>query len=188
MIGLLILCAAVFTGIGIYHLSCALIDVPTARTSKTMMRAKKQTGTGEEKLFDVYVSKLAVGLSHFVKLDPVKKNRLQTTDVYKRQVPIIPAFCFLEAVMGFLFGGLLLLIAAMVSNNGIGGGDIKLAALLGILYGPYGVLFILTAASLSALAFQALERFFYYRKLTSLPFAPFLFLGSIMAVSLQCRF
>ena len=74
-------------------------------------------------------------------------------------VPIIPAFCFLEAVMGFLFGGLLLLIAAMVSNNGIGGGDIKLAALLGILYGPYGVLFILTAASLSALAFQALERF-----------------------------
>lgn len=103
-------------------------------------------------------------------------------------VPIIPAFCFLEAVMGFLFGGLLLLIAAMVSNNGIGGGDIKLAALLGILYGPYGVLFILTAASLSALAFQALERFFYYRKLTSLPFAPFLFLGSMMAVSLQCRF
>ena len=103
-------------------------------------------------------------------------------------VPIIPAFWFLEAVMGFLFGGLLLLIAAMVSNNGIGGGDIKLAALLGILYGPYGVLFILTAASLSALAFQALERFFYYRKLTSLPFAPFLFLGSIMAVSLQCRF
>ena len=103
-------------------------------------------------------------------------------------VPIIPAFCFLEAVMGFLFGGLLLLIAAMVSNNGIGGGDIKLAALLGILYGPYGVLFILTAASLSALAFQALERFFYYRKLTYLPFAPFLFLGSIMAVSLQCRF
>ena len=103
-------------------------------------------------------------------------------------VPIIPAFCFLEAVMGFLFGGLLLLIAAMVSNNGIGGGDIKLAALLGILYGPYGVLFILTAASSSALAFQALERFFYYRKLTSLPFAPFLFLGSIMAVSLQCRF
>lgn len=79
MIGLLNLCAAVFTGIGIYHLSCALIDVPTARTSKTMMRAKKQTGTGEEKLFDVYVSKLAVGLSHFVKLDPVKKNRLQTT-------------------------------------------------------------------------------------------------------------
>ena len=113
---------------------------------------------------------------------------LLSIPVHLSTVPIIPAFCFLEAVMGFLFGGLLLLIAAMVSNNGIGGGDIKLAALLGILYGPYGVLFILTAASLSALAFQALERFFYYRKLTSLPFAPFLFLGSIMAVSLQCRF
>ena len=50
-------------------------------------------------------------------------------------VPIIPAFCFLEAVMGFLFGGLLLLIAAMVSNNGIGGGDIKLLFLTGLFLG-----------------------------------------------------
>lgn len=81
----------------------------------------------------------------------------------------------------------MLLLAAMLSNNGVGGGDIKLAALLGILYGPYGVLFILAAASLSVLAFHALERYFYCRKTLSLPFAPFLFLGSLMAVYLQCR-
>ena len=128
MIGLLILCAAVFTGIGIYHLSCALIDVPTARTSKTMMRAKKQTGTGEEKLFDVYVSKLAVGLSRFVKLDPVKKNRLQTTlaiagihltpESYTLKayitalavaLPALPCFTFMP-----LFGFLLLGLAVMM--------------------------------------------------------------------------
>lgn len=101
--------------------------------------------------------------------------------------PIFPLFCICEAVLGFLFGGLLLLLAAMLSNNGVGGGDIKLAALLGILYGPYGVLFILAAASLSVLAFHALERYFYCRKTLSLPFAPFLFLGSLMAVYLQCR-
>ena len=128
MIGLLILCAAVFTGIGIYHLACALIDVPTARTSKTMMRAKKQTGTGEEKLFDVYVSKLAVGLSRFVKLGPVKKNRLQTTlaiagihltpESYTLKayitalavaLPALPCFTFMP-----LFGFLLLGLAVMM--------------------------------------------------------------------------
>ena len=37
--------------------------------------------------------------------------------------------------MGFLFGGLLLLIAAMVSNNGIGGGDIKLLFVTGLYLG-----------------------------------------------------
>ena len=93
---------------------------------------------------------------------------------------------------GVAVGGGVLLLALLMEKllrrDAMGGGDIKLAALLEILYGPYGVLFILTAASLSALAFQALERFFYYRKWNTLPFAPFLFLGSIMAVSLQCRF
>ena len=40
MTGLLILIAAVFTGIGCYHLSCAFVDVPTAQTSRMMMLAK----------------------------------------------------------------------------------------------------------------------------------------------------
>lgn len=48
----------------------------------------------------------------------------------------------------------------MVSNNGIGGGDIKLAALLGILYGPHGVLFILAARIITHWPFQALGRLF----------------------------
>ena len=112
---------------------------------------------------------------------------LLSIPVNLQTVPLFPLFCVFESVLGFLFGGLLLLLTAMLSNNGVGGGDIKLAALLGILYGPYGVLFILTAASLSVLAFHALERYFYCRKSLSLPFAPFLFLGSLMTVYLQCR-
>ena len=50
MTGLLILFAAVFAGIGCYHLSCAFVDVPTAQTSRMMMLARKQTGTSNEKL------------------------------------------------------------------------------------------------------------------------------------------
>ncbi len=79
MTGFLILTAAVLTGIGFYHLSCALVDVPTAKTSKLMMRVKKQTGSGEEKLFDVYVTRLAGHLSRFLSLDPIKRDRLAAT-------------------------------------------------------------------------------------------------------------
>ena len=116
-------------------------------------------------------------------------------DLIKRIVPnwiclwiaFISIIGFIPVKLLGIFIALPFLVAAIFCG-GMGGGDIKLAALLGILYGPYGVLFILAAASLSALAFQALERFFYYRKWNTLPFAPFLFLGSIIAVSLQCRF
>ena len=37
MTGLLILIAAVFTGFGCYHLTCAFVDVPTAKTSSCLL-------------------------------------------------------------------------------------------------------------------------------------------------------
>lgn len=79
MTGLLILIAAVFTGFGCYHLTCAFVDVPTAKTSRMMMLARKQTGTGEEKLFDVYLTKIAEKLSFLLRLDPIKRTRLELT-------------------------------------------------------------------------------------------------------------
>lgn len=79
MTGLLILFASVMTGLGVYHLSCAFIDVPTARTSRMMMLARKQTGTSDEKLFEVYLTKAADKLSPLLHLDPIKRNRLSLT-------------------------------------------------------------------------------------------------------------
>ena len=79
MTQLLILLAAVFTGIGCYNLSCAFVDVPTAKTSKMMMLARKQTGTGEEKLFDVYLTRIAEKLSFLLRLDPIKRAKLELT-------------------------------------------------------------------------------------------------------------
>lgn len=58
--------------------------------------------------------------------------------------------------MGFLNGGLILLAAAWITHGGIGGGDIKLAALLGLLFGTRGVCLILFIAAISALAFVLL--------------------------------
>ena len=74
MTGLLILLAAALAGTGCYNLSCAFVDVPTAQTSRMMMRARKQTGTSNEKLSDVYLTKIAGKLAPLLKLDPIKKD------------------------------------------------------------------------------------------------------------------
>ena len=79
MITLLILLASVLTGIAIYNLSCAFVDVPTAATSKMMLLAKKQTGTSDDKLFHVYVTKISEKLSPLIRLDPIKRSKLELT-------------------------------------------------------------------------------------------------------------
>lgn len=79
MIGLLILFAAILTGFGCYHLSCAFVDVPTSKTSRAMMTVKKQTGSGREKLFDVYLTRFSKTLAPLLKLDSIKRGKLETT-------------------------------------------------------------------------------------------------------------
>lgn len=98
MTGLLILIAAVFTGFGCYHLSCAFVDVPTAKTSKMMMLAKKQTGTGEEKLFDVYLTKIAGKLAFLLKLDPIKRAKLEMT-LHIAGIPLSPESYTMKAFL-----------------------------------------------------------------------------------------
>ena len=90
----------------------------------------------------------------------------------------------LQAVMGFLNGGLILLAAAWITHGGIGGGDIKLAALLGLLFGTRGVCLILFIAAISALAFVLLISGRNRSSPLRLPFVRFLFLGSVLWVFL----
>lgn len=66
-----------FLGIGAYNLSCAFADIPTARTSKMMMLARKEPGAGKEKLLDVYLTKAAGLLAPFLRLDKLNRSRLQ---------------------------------------------------------------------------------------------------------------
>lgn len=73
----LVILASIFVGFGIYNLSCAFVDVPTAKTSRAMMLAKKQTGTGDEKLIEVYITKIAEKLSPILKMDPIKRSKLE---------------------------------------------------------------------------------------------------------------
>lgn len=75
---LLALIACILTGFAIYNLSCAFVDVPTAKTSKMMMLSKKQQGIRNEKLFDVYITKIAGRLAPLIHMDKLKRDKLQT--------------------------------------------------------------------------------------------------------------
>ena len=96
-----------------------------------------------------------------------------------------------QASLGFSLAGcaagfLILLTAALLSRGGagVGGGDIKLAAATGFIYGPYRMLgLLMLAALLSACAVLIiLCRRRGRAKPLSLPFVPFIAAGSLFTL------
>lgn len=94
------------------------------------------------------------------------------------QNPLLPLFIpVLTSILGFLSGGLLLLTISVFTNGGIGGGDIKLSALLGLCYGTTGILTSLTAAAFLALIHLGIRRLLKKRHLDHIAFVPYLTAG-----------
>lgn len=92
---------------------------------------------------------------------------------------LISLFCsFGGAAAGFL----ILLAAAMLSPDsaGIGGGDIKLATVMGFIYGPSRMLTVLLIASGLAAGLSLATRRKHREEELSLPFVPFLMAGSLV--------
>ncbi len=96
-----------------------------------------------------------------------------------------------QASLGFSLAGcaagfLILLTAALISRGGagVGGGDIKLAAATGFIYGPYRMLGILMLAALlsACAALITLCRLRGKAKRLSLPFVPFIAAGSLITL------
>ena len=75
---LLALMAIILFGFAVYHLTCAFADVPTGKTSRTMLMVRKQQGVKGERLAEVYLTKIAGLLAPFLKLDRLKRNKLQS--------------------------------------------------------------------------------------------------------------
>ena len=50
---LLALTAVICFGFAVYNLTCAFADIPTKRTSRMMLLARKQQGVKAEKLLDL---------------------------------------------------------------------------------------------------------------------------------------
>lgn len=82
----------------------------------------------------------------------------------------------LESLLGFFTGAFLFLAVSYIPNCHIGGGDIKLAALLGLLAGPKGILATSFCSAVYALFYLQLRC---KHSKQAIPFAPFLLLGTI---------
>lgn len=101
---------------------------------------------------------------------------------------LVPGLIWKDSFVGLILGALILYLPAVAYERirgieGLGGGDIKLLAMIGAFTGPYGVIFVLFFASfigsLAALAGIALKR---TASSAPIPFGPFLTAAAILYV------
>lgn len=90
---------------------------------------------------------------------------------------------WLQLVLGFLAGGCALLVIALLFPGGMGGGDIKFAAMLGIYLGWPEILGVLFIASVFG-AITGFSLIFFNKKTRqeTIPFGPFLALGALVVL------
>lgn len=91
----------------------------------------------------------------------------------------------LDALLGFLTGGGLLLAVYFLSRGGMGAGDVKLVAMIGLFTGLRGVAIVLFLSflfgALTGLTLMALKKL---TRKDALPFAPFLALAAAIEIFL----
>jgi len=96
---------------------------------------------------------------------------------------LISERAFSEALFGMFLGGGIMLIIFLVSRGGMGAGDIKLMALIGLYVGLRGtaavLLFGFLFGALTGLAFMATGKL---TRKDALPFAPFLSMATLVQV------
>lgn len=96
-----------------------------------------------------------------------------------------PAYWGIWSASGFGAGFVLLLAVSLATNGGIGGGDIKLVALLGIPFGVFGLMTALVLSCLFALAHLSIRKAYKKEAAKNIPFAPYLFFGCAAAMLLH---
>jgi len=89
----------------------------------------------------------------------------------------------IESAFGFASGGGLFLIVYLISHKSLGGGDVKLMACVGLYLGFSGILAVmLWGTILAALTGLVLILFRKIGHKDSIPLAPFLYIGILIAV------
>ncbi|MFG6497554.1 A24 family peptidase [Fictibacillus sp. UD] len=88
---------------------------------------------------------------------------------------------WVDAVAGSLLGFLFLLLLAILSKGGMGGGDIKLMGVLGLALGFQGGFYTLMIASVIGLIIGVIGLVMKkYTRKTAIPFGPYLALGALI--------
>lgn len=94
----------------------------------------------------------------------------------------IPLDPWWDSVMGAAVGFTLLLLIAIVSSGGMGGGDIKLFGLIGIVLGLNGILLSFFLSTLFGALFGGLGLLLgILKRKQAIPFGPFIAAGSLAA-------
>lgn len=86
-----------------------------------------------------------------------------------------------DNILGFFFPSLILLVFYLL-GAGIGAGDIKLCACLGLFLGTFLSVFVFTLGIILSAIFALILRFCLGRKTSSLPFAPFFFAAILILI------
>lgn len=95
--------------------------------------------------------------------------------------PVSPWYYpLLKSGLGFITGFMILFCVALITKGGVGGGDIKLVAVLGIPFGAAGLLAILFISSVIAMIVLTILDRLNKLDMEHIPFAPYLFLGSLI--------
>ena len=109
-----------------------------------------------------------IGYLIYLSIYDIRHHKVTNNSVLM-YVPIVTLKCTVEVCLGTLFdyvpmllgaaaGFAILLSAAMLTHGGIGGGDIKLAAVLGLAAGLKGMLVTLVVASLGAAIYGIVQK------------------------------
>lgn len=90
-------------------------------------------------------------------------------------------------ILGMLIGGVTILIGMLISRKGVGGGDLKMYAVIGLYVGSYYILGALFYSFLYSAVYGLYLLIFRKAKVRdSIPMAPFAFLGIITSFGLLC--
>ena len=135
---------------------------------------------------------LAGGFAFFALLLRLSVDDIRTGFLYDRWVGLLAATGLImaalgqrtlfSAISGALLGGGLLFAVRMLSRGGIGGGDVKLAAALGLWTGHTGILPALFVAFLLGSLWGIVLLLRGYGRKAKLPFGPCLAIGGVVGV------
>ena len=142
-------------------------------------------------LFSVLLAQSVIDLELYVLLDAITKPAILISIVALTAVAFTldnPKGAILGALIGMVGYFVFLLLPNIVYSKGMGFGDVKLAALLGLYLGyihPFLILFSLIIACLVGIAVGGVLYFARGRKSSQFAFGPWLALGCVITILLS---
>lgn len=153
-------------------------------------------GWNSRDAFTLLQSELLLGIGYFAAVKDIREKVVSNQTVLALLVcwllTMLPQLAvnidagvdrLVNALAGFLLGGVMFLLVYLISRNGLGGGDVKFMAAAGLYLGLNGILpAILYGSVLAALFGLALILLKKMGRKDTIPMIPFLYVGILIAI------